>query len=294
MNLPINTILHGDSAEVMQSFPDKCIHLTVTSPPYAKMRTYGGHAYTWETFTSVATQLARITMEGGVICWVVRNQIVNDREVLQSEKEKLYFVEELELWPHQTIIGAPKGVPMPQTSRYASNFDYVYVLTKGRPRNVNIIRDRRNRLFGEVKNNRLIRMANGTARLACGGEYTIAKWGFRSNIWSYATGGTNTATDRVSAEHPARMGEPLAEDLIISFSKPGDLVFDPFAGAGTTLKMALLNQRQWLGVEIFDEYVELIEERMKLAKFQLMERFLKRSGSENLEIGKRNSNLLPK
>jgi len=281
---PINTILHGDSSKVMKSFPDNCIPLTVTSPPYAQMRTYGGHAYTWETFTNVATELVRITMEGGVICWVVRNQIVKEEEILQAEREKLFFVDHLGLLPHQTIIGTPCGLPMPQKRRYASNFDYVYVLTKGRPRNVNIIRDRRNRLFGSIKNNRLIRKANGTARLACGGDYAIAKWGFRSNLWSYSTGGNHTATDRISAKHPARMGEPLAEDLIISYSKPGDLVFDPFAGAGTTLKMALLNQRQWLGVEIFDEYVELIEERMRLAKRQLMEKFLKRVEGEDLEI----------
>lgn len=283
MNLPINTILHGDSAEVMQSFPDKCIPLTVTSPPYAKMRLYGGHDYTWETFKSVATQLVRITMEGGVICWVVRNQIVKERENLQAEKEKLFFADDLGLWPHQTIIGAPKGVPLPQSRRYASNFDYVYVFSKGHPRIVNIIRDRRNSRFGDLKSNRLIRESNGSERLACGGEYAIAKWGFRSNLWSYSTGGNHTATDRISAKHPARMGEPLAEDLIISFSKPGDLVFDPFAGAGTSLKMALLNQRQWLGVEIFDEYVELIEKRMRLAKWELMERLLEQVGSGNLE-----------
>jgi len=275
INLPVNNVINGDSAEVMQSIPDSCIPLTVTSPPYAKMRTYGGHDYTWETFTNVATELVRITMDGGVICWVVRNQIVKERENLQAEREKLYFAERLGLWPHQTIIGAPKGIPMPQTSRYASNFDYVYVFSKGRPRFVNIIRDRRNSRFGDQKRNRLIREANGTERLACGGEYSIAKWGYRSNIWPYPAGGNHTASDRISAKHPARMGEPLAEDLIISFSKPGDLVFDPFAGAGTTLKMALLNQRQWLGVEIYFDYVELIKERMKLAKQQLMEKFLK-------------------
>ena len=77
------------------------------------------------------------------------------------------------------------------------------------------------------------------------------------------------------------MPESLAEDLIITYSKPGDLVFDPFAGAGTTLKMALLNQRQWLGVEIFDEYLDLIEKRIKLAKWQLVERFLERKSGAN-------------
>ena len=60
--------------------------------------------------------------------------------------------------------------------------------------------------------------------------------------------------------------ESLAEDLIVSFSKPNDLVFDPMAGSGTTLKMALLNNRKYLGMEIHDEYVELIRRRLKHAQ----------------------------
>ena len=53
------------------------------------------------------------------------------------------------------------------------------------------------------------------------------------------------------------MPEQMAEDHILSWSRVGDLVFDPFAGAGTALKMALLNHRRYLGFEINPKYVEL-------------------------------------
>lgn len=62
------------------------------------------------------------------------------------------------------------------------------------------------------------------------------------------------------------MPEGLAEDLIISFSRPGDLVFDPMCGAATTLKMALLNKRRFLGFEIHEAYYEMAQKRLSVAK----------------------------
>jgi site-specific DNA-methyltransferase (adenine-specific) len=65
------------------------------------------------------------------------------------------------------------------------------------------------------------------------------------------------------------MPEAMAQDLIISWSKPGDLVFDPMCGAGTTCKMALLNNRRYLGMEVFDRYCEIARERVRLALEQI-------------------------
>jgi DNA modification methylase len=55
----------------------------------------------------------------------------------------------------------------------------------------------------------------------------------------------------------------LARDHILSWSKPGDLVLDPFCGAGTTPKMAVLTGRQYLGFEIDADYAALAERRVK-------------------------------
>jgi DNA modification methylase len=59
--------------------------------------------------------------------------------------------------------------------------------------------------------------------------------------------------------------ESLAEDHILSWSKEGDLVFDPMCGSGTTLKMAKLNNRKYIGIDINQEYVNISNRRVKEA-----------------------------
>lgn len=78
------------------------------------------------------------------------------------------------------------------------------------------------------------------------------------------TGGQgNTATDSIAHRHPAIFPEQLARDHIISWSNEGDIVLDPFSGSGTTHKMALLNNRRFIGFEISQEYVDIETQRLK-------------------------------
>lgn len=65
--------------------------------------------------------------------------------------------------------------------------------------------------------------------------------------------------------HPAPFPEQLANDHIISWSNPGDIVFDPFMGSGTTGKMALLNGRNFIGIELDKEYFAIAENRIRQA-----------------------------
>jgi len=67
-------------------------------------------------------------------------------------------------------------------------------------------------------------------------------------------------------DHPAIMPEALANDHIISWSNEGDVVLDPFMGSGTTGKMALLNNRRFIGVELSPEYVEIAKKRIEDAQ----------------------------
>jgi len=103
----------------------------------------------------------------------------------------------------------------------------------------------------------------------------IARWGLRGNVWDYNVGGYgHTTTDKVAYKHPALMSEAMAEDHILSWSIPGDLVFDPMCGAATTCKMALLNHRQYLGMEINRPYWECAVKRMQQARHEYLRRFL--------------------
>ena len=71
--------------------------------------------------------------------------------------------------------------------------------------------------------------------------------------------------DNFAFAHPAMFPESLAEDHIMTWTAPGDLVVDPFVGAGTTTKMAAINGRRWLGIDMSEEYVQIANKRMEVA-----------------------------
>lgn len=69
------------------------------------------------------------------------------------------------------------------------------------------------------------------------------------------------------------MHEAMAEDHILSWSLPGDLVFNRMAEAGTTCKMALLSNWRYCGMEISERYCEIARERLRIAKRSTDERW---------------------
>jgi len=88
------------------------------------------------------------------------------------------------------------------------------------------------------------------------GEYNKTKK--KSNIFYY-TVGTLRGSDY---KHPAKFPEELAQDHILSWSNKGDIVFDPMCGSGTTCKMAVKNERNYIGIDISEEYVEIARRRI--------------------------------
>lgn len=86
----------------------------------------------------------------------------------------------------------------------------------------------------------------------------------RPNIWAYTVGAFSGDDDNVL--HPAKFPESLAHDHIISWSDPGDLVYGPFSGSGTTAKMSYLADRKYIGSEISQAYCVDSEQRLERAK----------------------------
>ncbi|MDD4891857.1 MAG: site-specific DNA-methyltransferase, partial [Phycisphaerae bacterium] len=62
--------------------------------------------------------------------------------------------------------------------------------------------------------------------------------------------------------HPCQMPEEVLERIVLASSNPGDLVFDPFSGSGTTLSVANRLGRHWLGTDISPDYVRNANERI--------------------------------
>ena len=121
-----------DCVEGMRALPPASIPLTVTSPPYDDLRDYGGHLWDFEKFMLVAQELRRLTMPGGVVVWVVQDKIDKGSESGTSSRHRIYF-QRLGFDLHGTIILSSKGIRLPQERRYVNQFQYAFVLSKGRP-----------------------------------------------------------------------------------------------------------------------------------------------------------------
>lgn len=241
MSDDMNLIL-GDCLDVMRTMPDECIDLTITSPPYDNLRAYNGYTFDFE---GIAKELYRVTKKGGVVVWVVGDATIKGSETGTSFKQALFF-KEIGFNLHDTMIYSKTGMKNPSSNRYHQTFEYMFVISKGIPKTFNPIKDRKNKYVG-----------------IHGGERSFRnEYGMRFNIWQYANGGNNTTKDDVFA-HPAVFPEKLADDHIISWSNPGDVVFDPFTGSGTTGKMALINNRKFIGIEISKEYCDIAEARIR-------------------------------
>ena len=262
-----NTIIVGDSGFLMKALPDESINLTVTSPPYGDLRSYKGYSF---NFPQIANELYRVTEEGGVVVWVVGDETKDYDESGESFRQALYF-KEIGFCLYDTIIYAKNQFRFPRERAYHNIFEYMFVLSKGRPKTVNLIMDR--------KNDEEYNKTNGAARLHMkrekDGSFTGRKafqtreYGVRYNIWTYSVGSA-VSEDKFAFEHPAIFPENLAADHIMSWSNPGDVVLDCFSGSGTTLKKAQELGRNFIGMEISEDYAEKIgKRRIRIAKVPL-------------------------
>ena len=138
----VNQILQGDCLEVLKTFPENSIDLTVTSPPYDNLRDYKGYSFGFE---GIAKELYRVTKEGGVVVWVVGDATVDGSESGTSFRQALYF-KEIGFNLHDTMIYKKDSIAFPNPKRYHQCFEYMFVLSKGVPKTVNLIQDRKNAL----------------------------------------------------------------------------------------------------------------------------------------------------
>lgn len=238
----------------MQQLPDKCIDLTVTSPPYDNLRTYNG--FSWD-FEGVARELYRITKAGGVVVWIVADATVKGSETGTSFQQALYF-KEIGFNLHDTMIWNKGTLTFPNPLRYHNCFEYMFVMSKGKPKTVNLIEDKVNKYGGTLIHG-TDRQVNGElTRQSGNGKRKVKEVGARFNVWN--TPPVQSSKERTG--HPAQFPEALARDHIISWSKEGDTVLDPFMGSGTTGVAALQTGRNFIGFELSREYFDIAEARI--------------------------------
>lgn len=248
-----NSIYNMDCIKFMDSMEDDSIDLTITSPPYDNLRHYKGYHFDFET---IATSLYRVTKVGGVVVWVVGDKIKKGNKSLTSFRQALFF-QDCGFNVHDVMIYRKKNTPFMRSNAYTNCFEFMFVLSKGKPSTFNALTEKTVRQGYEmVVHNK---GPDGVNRKNLK-ELKATKT--KANIWSYAVGLGGSTRDKEAFQHPAIFPEKLAEDHILSWSNEGDVVFDPMCGSGTTLKMAKKNNRVFIGCDISAEYIDIAMRRV--------------------------------
>ena len=145
----------------------------------------------------------------------------------------------------------------------------VVVFSKGKPKTFNGIKEpcdyagQKTKLLGQSQSYSEIasKMGGKQGKVWIKGDFKL-----KGNVWHIPVGWCISSRDRLAFQHPAIFPEALARDHIISWSKEGDVILDPFLGSGTTGKMAKLLNRDFIGIEISPKYLEIAQQRIDSAQ----------------------------
>lgn len=255
--MKLNTVVCGDNVDIMDKMPAECVDLTVTSPPYDAIRKYEGFSF---DLKKVARHLYRITKPGGVVVWVVSDQITDGSLSLTSFKQAICFTEECGFNFHDNMVYLKISTLHGKSPRYAPFWESMFIFSKGKPKTFKPIRAktlhlRPMRISPRHRKGSVTKMKT----------YVPNKTHVVGNVWQYNNNYNSGTKDTWANDHPAIFPEALAEDHINSWSNKGDLVFDPFCGSGTTLKVAKKLNRKFYGCDISEKYVHLSLQRVRQA-----------------------------
>lgn len=264
----LNQFYVGNCLEIMADWPEGCIDLTVTSPPYDDLRDYKDYEFDAE---AIIGRLLEVTADGGIVVWVVGDRINGGRS-LTSFRHALAF-QEAGFTVHDVMIYQKRNTPFGRSNAYTNAYELMIVAVKGKvktfnPVTIETVRNGPEMLTYNKRpdgiNKKRLSKLNPEKRLTnvwdegAGDSYHEEV----GNIWEYAVGLGGSTNDRVAFQHPAIFPERLALEHILSWSNPGDVVFDPMCGSGTTCKVAYLFERPFVGIDISPEYIGIAETRL--------------------------------
>lgn len=258
--IALNSFYIGESVNFMkENIPNDFVDLTLTSPPYDNLRKYNGFIFDYK---ATLDELYRVTKNGGTVVWVVGDKTVKGSETLTSFKQALY-AKEIGFNIHDTMIygkNNPFGTCGNPPLRYSQSFEYIFILTKGRIKTFNPIK------VSCKKAGTTTTLTTRKNRQSDGLPFdylraktdTVKETKIKSNIWMYDTGNNKSTKDKLAFNHPATFPEQLAEDMLLSYSNENDIVLDSMCGSGTTCKQSYLNKRNFIGVDMSEQYINNI------------------------------------
>jgi len=260
--LKTNIIYHGDCREVLPTLPDECVDLIVTSPPYADRRkhTYGGippEQYV-EWFLPISAELKRVLKPHGSFILNIKERVVNGERGTYVIELVLAMRKQGWLWTEDYCWHKKNCYPGKWPNRFRDAWEHCYHFTKQKV--FKMYQEAVMVPMGEWAEKRLKKLSQtdlirDESRSQSGFGKRVANWVGRQ--WVYPTNVLHLATEVSNKNHSAVFPLELPMWFIRLFTQEGDIVLDPFMGSGTTARAALKLKRQYIGIEIRKEYVEL-------------------------------------
>ena len=229
-------ILCGDAIKKMQELKSKSVDLIIADPPYNLGKDYGNGSDTknfeeYIQFTKKWTKEAtRIVKQTGTIYVFMGFRFISYLYKILEKENSLNFVNWI-CWHYTQGMGKKKG--------FSPRHDDILIFTNSNKYTFNLDSIRVPQKYYRSRNN--MRGANP-------GDV----WGF-SHI--------HYCQDN-RQDHPTQKPEGLIERMVLASSNEGDLVVDPFSGSGTTIRVCQQLNRNCIGIELNEDYVEMTKKRL--------------------------------
>lgn len=256
--LPLNSVICGDVVEVLKEFPSESVDIVVTSPPYDTIRDYNG-GYILDLHES-GKEIYRVLKGGGVAVMVIQDQTKNFGKSLTSFKTIIDWCENIGFKLFECNIYKKYGAEGAWwNKRFRVDHEYMPIFLKGeRPQYFN-------KEPLKIPSKHGGRTLKGGGTRLTNGERVETK-NIRINpfkcpgtVWEYLTAGDGS---RLKHKHPATFPNKLPYDFIQTFTPENAVVLDPFVGSGTTLVAAANLERDYIGIDISEEYCEIARQRL--------------------------------
>jgi len=273
----VNRIIHGDCEEILKGFPDDSIDLIFTSPPYADQRqqTYGGvkpdDYVDW--FLPKAEQFLRVLKPTGTFILNIKERVVRGERHIYVVELILSMREQGWLWTEEFIWHKKNCYPGKWPNRFRDSWERLLHFNK--QRKFNMYQEAVMVPVGDWAKDRLANLSEtdrvrDESKVGSGFGKNVSRWVGRDKV--YPTNVIHMATECSNRDHSAAFPISLPGWFIKLLTQPGDIVLDPFIGSGTTAIAAQRLGRDYVGIDINEEYCRMATERLVRKQLRLLER----------------------
>ena len=272
----LDQIITGNCGEILRTFPDDCVDLIFTSPPYANQRknTYGGvkPSQYVDWFLPKAEQFYRVLKPTGTFVLNIKERVVKGERHTYVLKLILKMRKQGWLWTEEFIWHKKNSYPGKWPNRFRDGWERLLQFNK--KRKFNMYQEAVMVPVGDWAETRLANLSDtdkirDESKVESGFGKNISNWVGRKMV--YPDNVVHMATECSNRNHSAAFPVDLPTWFIKLFTAKGDVVLDPFMGSGTTAVAAKQLGRHYIGIDVKEEYCDLATERVKHIQPRLFE-----------------------